>query len=367
MFPVCSTTSSCGSHFQISFHGSHPFSPFQKDFEVKCAVEERVFLGWPHGTQSRGESLKTKATKSFDSGFVKGTEGSVSLDFSDSQSCQSGSDFPECKFLDAWGSSIETASETQRSGGAEVTYVEGSATTAVEGGLIHFTDKSPQNADILVGSVEPQTTSASDMLTEYSTSVSDSLGMNNVPLSNTKTSIEDFLAGARETFNTSINKGENAAKSTVDAVNSSIASVIKSATAAVDDIVSGLYSTADQKRELAGNGLTSFSSDLEEATSKASVVAVDVLRRTTVAVEDSLRNGASFIFYSYGSAKELLPPDIRDALNLTEEKTIEILSPVRMAFQQGYSAIEGLERSVGLDPNDPIVPLVLFLGTSTTL
>lgn len=32
-----------------------------------------------------------------------------------------------------------------------------------------------------------------------------------------------------------------------------------------------------------------------------------------------------------------------------------------------YIALEGLEKNLGLDPNDPIVPFVLFLGTSTTL
>jgi hypothetical protein len=35
--------------------------------------------------------------------------------------------------------------------------------------------------------------------------------------------------------------------------------------------------------------------------------------------------------------------------------------------EQVFSAIEGLERRIGLDPNDPVVPFVLFLGTSTTL
>ncbi|GLT76784.1 hypothetical protein SLA2020_484230 [Shorea laevis] len=291
------------------------------------------------------------------------------MDFSSSQSCQIKieSDYSECKFSNVWSSSMETVNETQPSGGAEVRYVESSTRAAVEEGFVDFTDKSPQNADILVGPVEPETISTTDMMPEYSTSVSDSLDMDNDPLFNTKTSIDDFLAGVSQSLNASVNKGENAVKSSVDAVNSSITSVIKSATAAVDNIVSGLFSTADQNRELAGNRLTSFSSDLKEATSKASVVAVDVLRRAIVAVEDSLTNGASFIVYLYGSAKELLPPDIRDALNLSEEKTIEILSPIRTAFPQVYSAIEGLERSIGLDPNDPVVPFVLFLGTSTTL
>lgn len=30
-------------------------------------------------------------------------------------------------------------------------------------------------------------------------------------------------------------------------------------------------------------------------------------------------------------------------------------------------ALEGLEKIIGLDPNDPLVPLVIVLGTSSTL
>ena len=299
-------------------------------------MEERGFLGLPNGTQSRGEFLKAKASKSFYSSFVKSTEQSVSMDFSNSQSCQIESDSSECKFSNVWTSSMETVNEIQSSGEAEVRYVDSSTRAAVEEGFMDITDKSPQNADILVGSVEPETISTTDMMPDYPISVSDSLDMDNDPLFNMKTSIEDFLAGVSKSLSDSVNKGENAVKSSVDAVNSSITSVVKSATDAVDNTVSGLFSTADQNRELAGNRLTSFSSDLKEATSKASVVAVDVLRRTIVAVEDSLTNGASFIVYSYGSAKELLPPDIRDALNLSEEKAIEILSPVRTAFPQVF-------------------------------
>lgn len=32
-----------------------------------------------------------------------------------------------------------------------------------------------------------------------------------------------------------------------------------------------------------------------------------------------------------------------------------------------YMAVEGFEESLGLDPNDPLVPFVLFLGLSVTL
>uniref|UniRef100_A0A6M2F763 Uncharacterized protein n=1 Tax=Populus davidiana TaxID=266767 RepID=A0A6M2F763_9ROSI len=66
-------------------------------------------------------------------------------------------------------------------------------------------------------------------------------------------------------------------------------------------------------------------------------------------------------------AKGLLSPKIRGALNLSEERVTEILRLIGATFQQVYIVIDGLEKSLGLDPNDPVVPFVLFLGTSATL
>ncbi|GMY32801.1 calcium sensing receptor, chloroplastic [Fagus crenata] len=367
MLPVCSATPNCASHSQISLHGLRPLSSFQKDFEARCIVEDTAFLGLPNGTQSRGECFKTQATKSFYSNLVKSSGQSVSIDFTNSHCCQTKPDYLGCKVSNVWSSSVGTINERYPLGRAAVKYIENSSTAAVEEGFMDWTEQSPQNANIVLGTVEPETKSTTDMIPEYSTSVSDSLATDNDTLLNTKTSIDDYLAGVNKSFSASVNKGENAVKSSLDAINSSITSVIKSATAAVDNAVGGVFSTAEQSRNLAGNRLTSFSSDLKEATSKASVVAVDVLRRTIVALEDSLTNGASFVVYSYGSAKELLPPDIRGALDLSEARAIEISRPVRTAFQQVYIAIEGLEKSLGLDPLDPVVPFVLFLGTSTTL
>lgn len=344
MLPVCSATSNCASHSQISLHGLRSLSP--------CIVEDSVFLGLPNGNQSRGEIFKTQAIKSF---------------YSNSHSCLTKSDYLGCKISNVWSSSIGTINERHLLGRVEVNYIENSSTAAVEEEFMDLMEQSPQNSNILLGAVEPETISTTEMTPDYSTSVSDSLDMNNDTLLNSKTSIDDFLAGVNKSLNASVNKGENVVKSSLDAITSSITSITKRSTAAVDNAISGLFSTADQSRELAGNRLTSFSSDLKEAASKASVVAVDVLRRTIVAVEDSLTNGTSFIVYSYGSAKERLPPNIRDALNLSEERAIELLRPVRMVFQQVYIAIEGLEKKLGLDPSDPIVPFVLLLGTSTTL
>lgn len=79
--------------------------------------------------------------------------------------------------------------------------------------------------------------------------------------------------------------------------------------------------------------MTSFSSSLREATQKATGTFVDVVRVAIVAVEKSIAKGASFVVYSYGPAKDFLPPEIRSALNLSEERVTEILRPIGATFQ----------------------------------
>ncbi|KAJ6952000.1 hypothetical protein NC653_041231 [Populus alba x Populus x berolinensis] len=147
---------------------------------------------------------------------------------------------------------------------------------------------------------------------------SDSLEMDNNSLSSAKAGFDDFLGEVRDSINTSINNGGNVVQSSLDTITSSITSIKEGASEAVD-------------------------------------------------VEESIAKGASFVVYSSGLAKDFLPPEIRSALNLSEERVTEILRPIGATFQQVYIAIEGLEKSLGLDPNDPIVPFVLFLGTSATL
>ncbi|KAF2298354.1 hypothetical protein GH714_022948 [Hevea brasiliensis] len=229
-----------------------------------------------------------------------------------------------------------------------------------------FTDQSTENADSLTGPVEPDISSTSAIKLENPSIESDSLDMDNDSLSSVKASFDDLFDGVRDSINTSVNKGENLLKSSLDTITSSITSITKSASEAVDNAWTGVFSAVDQTRESAGNRLNSFSSDLKEATIKATVSSVDVLRGTIIAMEDLIAKGASLVVYCYGSAKGLLPPEIRDALIFSEEKGAQILRPIGTSFQQIYFAVEELEKNLGLDPNDPIVHS-FFVGTSATL
>ncbi|KAH9726874.1 Rhodanese domain-containing protein [Citrus sinensis] len=332
ILPVCSATSSC-SHSLPSFHGGlQSFSPFRKDFELKCNVEDGIDLGLKNGTHLQRVCFKTQATKSLYSSFVE-----------------------------------NTANEMNPMGSGELKYIEDSSVPAVEEGLVDFADRMTENADKLMAPVEPKTTLAIELTPENPTTTFDSLDMDNSSISNIKSSFDDFLAGVNESFSSSMIKGENAVKSSLDTITSSLTFIKKSTSEAVDNVVSRVFSSIDQTGGSAGSKLTNFSTDLKEASSKATVAAVDVLRNTIVALEESMTNGASFVVYYYGTTKESLPPEIRDALNLYEDRAVKLWRPVGSALQQVSVAIEGLERSLGFDPNDPIVPFVVFLGTSATL
>ncbi|XVF29591.1 hypothetical protein REPUB_Repub15cG0135200 [Reevesia pubescens] len=355
MLPVCSATPGCSSHSQISFHGGlRPFTPFQKDFQFRFNSQDKSVLGMSNGNDLHRMSFKSQATESFYSTFVESTEQPVDMDLINSYSCPD--DDVKCNFSNLWSSSVEAINESTPVGVGELKYVENSSISAAEEKLVDLTNQSVENANNSSGMVGPETMSTIDAMAENPTAASSSLNFDNDSASSVKTSLDDFLAGVNESFYSSVNKGENAVKSLLDKITSSITSVKTSAAEAVDNA-----------QALANNKVSYLSSDLKEASSKANAFAVDLLRHTIVVVEDSLSNGASSFVYYYRSAKEILPPEIKDALTLYEERTGKTLKPVGAALQQVYTGIEGLERSLGFDPNDPIVPFFLLFGTSATL
>uniref|UniRef100_A0A6N2LTT3 Uncharacterized protein n=1 Tax=Salix viminalis TaxID=40686 RepID=A0A6N2LTT3_SALVM len=285
--------------------------------------------------------FNTKAIKSFHSNFIE------SLAFVNDHSCQNELGDINCNFYKDWDSSVGTIDELHLMGRGKLKLLESYNISDVEEGLVNSADQFAENTDSLIPPVEPEITSTIDITPENPSLGSDSLKMDNDSLSSANAGFDEFLGGVRDSINTSVNKGGNVVQISLDTITSSITSFKEGASEAVDDALSKIFSTFDQTGELAGDRLTSFSSGLREATKKAAGTSVDVLGGAIIAVEESITKGASFVVYSYGSAKDLLPPEIRDALNLSEERV--------------YIAIEGLEKSLGLDPNDPFVPFFFSL------
>ncbi|XP_027190438.1 uncharacterized protein [Cicer arietinum] len=329
MLPFCSATPCYSPSSQIPlFGGLQSLCPIRKDFETRCVVEESVYLGLHYGTSSFRNSFTAQATKS----------------------------------IISWGYSPMKADGDYLLGNGEFRY----SLSTVPEELVDFAGQSIEGSDALVAPAQPEALFFSTDVTSGKFESTSSLveGGNE---SSTKASVGDLFSGINESFNVSISKGETALRSSLDTATSFIDSVVKNATTSADNAFSKAFSAVDQTSELANKKITSFSSEVSGVTNKAPALASDVLRRTIVAVESSLSTGASYVVYLHGSAKEFLPAEIRDSVNVYEDKATHILRPVGSAAQQIYTTFYSLEKSLGLDPNDPIIPFIVFVGSSATL
>lgn len=109
--------------------------------------------------------------------------------------------------------------------------------------------------------------------------------------------------------------------------------------------------------------LSGFGNSSKGVSGKAGAIAVDGLRQSIVAVEHILAQGGTLVVYGYSSLKDMLPAELHDLLDSTEQT----LSPVGTTLRQVYIVLEGFETNLGIDPTDPIVPFLLLIGTSTAL
>ncbi|KAL2332604.1 hypothetical protein Fmac_013817 [Flemingia macrophylla] len=342
----CFGNSWCLSGVSISitiplFGGLHPI---RKDLENRCVGEEGGHLASQYGTHSLRNSFAVQASKTVFASISSSTESGY--------------------ITSSWGYLPVTTDGHQLLSNGEVRHIERYSLSTVP---VNFAEQSIEGSNTLVAPAPPETLSSTDITPEKFAPSPSSIDVDNESLASTKASVGDLVAGTNESFNASINKWEDALRSSLDAANSFVDSVVKTATKSVDNAFGKAFSAIDQTGELTNKKLTSFSSGLSGVTNKAPAVAINVLRRTIVVVESSLTSGASYVVYLYGSAKELLPAGIRDTVSVYEDKATEILRPVGSATQRIYMAVYSLEKSLGLDPNDPIIPFIVFVGSSATL
>ncbi|XP_062228404.1 uncharacterized protein LOC133926466 [Phragmites australis] len=179
--------------------------------------------------------------------------------------------------------------------------------------------------------------------------------------------IEDSVARFIDKLGKQVFQAEDALTEAYDKLRLSAYDALGTWRKTVRGAIGGLKASVDSTKEQAAGGVTDASGALQEKVAGAGAVVVDVLRNAIVAAEDSLGSAATFVVYSYGSAKSSLPPNVRDLLSSSEEKATLVLRPVGNALQQVYVIVEGVERNIGLDPSDPIVQLAAVLGGSATI
>ncbi|KAK3166221.1 hypothetical protein QOZ80_1AG0042990 [Eleusine coracana subsp. coracana] len=181
------------------------------------------------------------------------------------------------------------------------------------------------------------------------------------------TELEDSVARFIDKLGKQVFQAEDALTEAYDKLRLSAYDALGAWRRTVRGAIGGLKASVDASKEKAAGGATDVSGAFQEKVAGAGALAADVLRKAIVAAEDSLGNAVTFAASSYGTAKSSLPPDVRDLLSSSEEKASLVLRPVGNALQQAYGVVEGVEKSVGLDPSDPIVQLAVLLGGSATV
>ncbi|KAK1400486.1 Calcium sensing receptor [Heracleum sosnowskyi] len=319
MFTLCSATSTSYSS-KISVHRNiFPISSYHKSFDVRGILDEKVLFNFSNGVRLRPLSYRSSSIGAISKGFMVGLQ------------------------------LVDTPSAF---GGEE---------------SLDFTDGVADYADILHMTSDPLTATSVEAISDNRSLISDSVSMKAESLADMKPNVQDILGGITESISASVRKGENTLTGTVENITSFVTSAIEGANEGFYTAVSKLKSSVDQTGDTAGSKLSSFSNDSKEAFGRTASVAVDLLRHTILAAEEVLAKGGTLVVYAYGSAKGFLPAEVQNVLKVSEESADKILRPAGNAFQQVYVGLEGLERSFGLDPSDPIVTLVLLLGTSGSL
>ncbi|KAJ8615910.1 hypothetical protein MRB53_035282 [Persea americana] len=379
MLPVCSATASSSSHCQISFQvGPRTLFPLHKSI-----VEDRVTFGRLNGSRELANISPNQ--NQFDD-IVCGIsddclerEPQKWRDINGSYPVSDDLHYVETSSISGLDESDSTEVFSNNSYGqsSEGMAVEPltSSNAELQSGVSPSRGEFPKLSDQLTLSTNVSDSAASESLStadtgivlEKATSASDTVDATNDAMSKLKGNLDNFLSGINKSMDTSIGNADTALKNSYDSVTSSFTNAVRSATKSFENATSDVFSSIDNTGDLAGNKLSGLTSDFKENTYKLGNVAINVLRQTIVMVEDSLANAGSFVVYSYGSTKELLPPELQDVLNMYEERAMQVLRPIGTAFQQVYIGIEELEKYLGFDPNDPIVPFILFLGSSATL
>ncbi|KAH0688493.1 hypothetical protein KY290_019656 [Solanum tuberosum] len=350
--PVCSATACCSSHSQIPFYGRlRSFSSCWKTYQLKCNVVDLSTSFHLNGPSFRGQS-----PISLYSQFVHNSSLSSSSD-SICTSCRNVFDGVNRELL---------TSDARSNSTGNLRFVDSSAVPIGREEMMDFNDDLVNIANFSPESANLESITTVDLTQGNPASILDSLDLDTSSLSNVKSSALDVLSQVNKSITGSVENGQSYLNSSLDGISSSVTSAVRGATQAVDDVISKLTSTVDKTGDSAGNGVAAFSTGLKEVSGRVGLLAIDALRHIILIVEDLVSRGATLVVYSYGSVKEVLPMEVQDLLNVSEERAVKLLTPFGTALGQGYVALEGLERSLGLDPSDPIIPFVLFLGVSTS-
>nr|XP_024376876.1 uncharacterized protein LOC112282921 isoform X4 [Physcomitrium patens]PNR53804.1 hypothetical protein PHYPA_007479 [Physcomitrium patens] len=175
-------------------------------------------------------------------------------------------------------------------------------------------------------------------------------------------SVAKTLTDVQDAINDSVGSAGKAIRDAYESLNGSIKGSVNSVTGLYDRTVDGIQTSVDSTVKKAGGeaaGLTSVfrtGTPLNNQLKEVVVVVKGALGTTLETTRD-------FLINVYGSIKvNNLSPEVQSTLSETEQKLKEIADPVGSFLQQAYDALENVERALGVDPENPIIPVILILG-----
>ncbi|KAI0504271.1 hypothetical protein KFK09_015223 [Dendrobium nobile] len=406
MLPVCSAAPCCSSFHHITYVGSRMLYQLRKLGEDRFFIDERQGFYAHNDNRIPDMSFKTKATKFIYSPVVEAPDLSAFQDpstfppypdsFDDiargfpnesidehenwaclaneiSRSCPLADDLKYVADSDMLGSYMlnhELEGEYLNGINHGSTSLEALASQNINLSTVSDAevDKVAEVPDLFVQNLNGLSNLASDAAPD--TLLGSPVMVPDMPEGVSKESlylkenIGSFFSGIEESVDKLLNRVDDSLTTTLNAWKLSLSDTVNGVTKTYDGIGSSLFSSIDDSKGQASDQLARFSIKLGENISKAGAVVLDSLRWIIIGVEDGISNGVTFVLYAYASAKTFLPPDIRDALNIFEDDVTQSLSPIGATFQK---VIEEIERNLGLDPNDPLVPFLFLIGTTTTI
>ncbi|XP_024538502.1 uncharacterized protein LOC112349069 [Selaginella moellendorffii] len=168
-------------------------------------------------------------------------------------------------------------------------------------------------------------------------------------LSSIQESGANFFGGIRDSITGSINKAENSIQDAYDSINGSILRVIKGAGEKVDDQPS--------------SNPPGLSIDLTSPFRTGTPVN-NALKEVVIFVKNGVGGVGHAVSDVYSLAKGSAPSEVQNALSSAEQN---VFAPLSSVLHQAFDAAVSLEKAVGIDPENPIIPIFLVGGGSAYL
>ncbi|CAM6048352.1 unnamed protein product [Sphagnum compactum] len=186
----------------------------------------------------------------------------------------------------------------------------------------------------------------------------------NASITDTATAVQDSVTrsftNVQEITRDSVDSVGSAVKDVYEGFNGSVMDSIDRVTGFYDKTVGDVQSTLDNTVTKAEGSVTDFTGTFQMGTTVN-----DALRDAVITVHSAtgsaLKASASAVADFYGSTKILLPTEAQLVLSIVEQ-IHDLSAPVGNALQQVYVGIENVERAAGVNPENPLTPVLLVVG-----